>query len=685
MPTRRKKTINDKLHIMYIQQRGYYYNSFVNVSHLTPTTQQRNILQLGLHQPYISNKWNVNDAKALFERIYRSICLTSDGSKINGDVKAELIHHFCSYRNLCKQMLPKYTAQFKCLETLKKDPSICILPMDKGRGTVIMNKMSYNEKLSTIVDDHTKFSCLQWDINPSNHPLIIFEDKVQRAVRSTMKHIVEKYVYNKVYPSGTSCGKLYGMAKVHKEGIPLRPVVSMVNTPTYHLAKYLDDVIKPYCPKAYNVESSYEFVSKLKHYMCDNNSDSHLVSFDVASLFTNIPLNETIDIITSYIYDNSGDSCCPFTKSQLTKLLRLATEGIFSFNNHIYRQIDGVAMGNPLAPTMADFFMGHLEKSLFENSQEFFPSFYCRYVDDTFCVFRHPTHSDYFLNHLNSLHPNLTFTSEKSYQNSLPFLDVKVTVSDSDVVYTVYRKPTFTGQLLNYKALVPKIWKKNTVTSMVYRAFRLTSSWKLFHEEILKIKDVLIYNNYPKWWLDSAVKLFLRDYHKNHHVPVADKETSNYTVIKLQYLGKPSVKLKKDINRILRALGNKRIKVCFYMRRLSTFFTNKDRSHDLLKASVVYKYTCSEDPDIFYVGETTRQLIRRAQQHYTDPNSGIYRHIQFCNTCNQNNFYQNFKILASATDECDLEIKEALYIKDLTPSLNIQQVSGKRTTALQLF
>ena len=86
-----------------------------------------------------------------------------------------------------------------------------------------------------------------------------------------------------------------------------------------------------------------------------------MASFDVTSLFTNIPLNETIEIITSNIEDEHISSY-GLEKSQLSKLLNLATcNNAFTFNGKLYNQVDGVAMGSPLGPVFADVFMGFNE------------------------------------------------------------------------------------------------------------------------------------------------------------------------------------------------------------------------------------------------------------------------------------------------------------------------------------
>ena len=101
--------------------------------------------------------------------------------------------------------------------------------------------------------------------------------------------------------------------------------------------------------------------------------------------------------------------------------MQLATSSMeFSFNNNMYRQIDGVALGSPLGLALANIFVGHQEQKVFNVVNR--PLAYFRYVDDTFAVFNNEDDCNAFLSHLNSLHPSLRFTHEKESNHSLPFL-----------------------------------------------------------------------------------------------------------------------------------------------------------------------------------------------------------------------------------------------------------------------
>ena len=130
------------------------------------------------------------------------------------------------------------------------------------------------------------------------------------------------------------------------------------------------------------------------------NPNMKVVSFDVLSLFTNIPLIETINIIADSLYDINSKKTPPFPKPAFIKLLTLASQGIFMYKDKIYKQTDGVAMGSPLGPSLANFFLGHLEKDKIMYS-DFTPQFYNRYVDDICAIFYDSDNVQKFLDFIN--------------------------------------------------------------------------------------------------------------------------------------------------------------------------------------------------------------------------------------------------------------------------------------------
>ena len=237
-----------------------------------------------------------------------------------------------------------------------------------------------------------------------------------------------------------------------------------------------------------------------------------MCSFDVSSLFTNVPLDETIAICADTLYNITDSQPC-IPKEVFVELLHSATSTVeFSFDNTIYRQIDGVAMGSPLGPTLANIFVGYYEEKLFSEISK--PAVCFRYVDDTFVIFQNEKESEEFLIRLNGLHSSFQFTFEKEKNNSLPFLDVHVEHTKGSYETKAYRKPTFTAQYLRWESFTPIKRKASLVSTLAHRALKICSKSKL-KEEINRIKEILLDNGYPE---DFVLKQYPRR-SRSFHAP----------------------------------------------------------------------------------------------------------------------------------------------------------------------
>ena len=135
--------------------------------------------------------------------------------------------------------------------------------------------------------------------------------------------------------------------------------------------------------------------------------------FDVVSLFTNVPQAETIELIIDRSYSDDNPNSMPVIADIYRKLMFLTTQGLFMYKNKLYKQIDGVTMGCPLGPTLANFFLGCIEQKLFENKSDFLPSVCQRYIDYIYSAFDTENASLEFLQMLNLRHAAIKFTIEK--------------------------------------------------------------------------------------------------------------------------------------------------------------------------------------------------------------------------------------------------------------------------------
>ena len=276
-----------------------------------------------------------------------------------------------------------------------------------------------------------------------------------------------------------------------------------------------------------------------------------MASLDVDSLFTNIPLDETIDICVDNLYnDNENPPNIP--KHDFRNLLNIATkESFFMFNNKYYKQVDGVTMGSPLGPALANIFMCSFEsKWLQDCPNDFKPVFYRRYVDDIFALFSSPDHADKFKEYLSSKHPNINFSIEKEKDSCLPFLDVNIFHENETFATNIYRKKMFSGFYTNFKSFIPETYKTGLIKSLLFRCFSLCSDFIKFHHEIDKLKSILYKNSYLRDLIDKCIKEFLDKIQTPK--PVVRFVPKKQLIITLPYVGKLSLQIHTRINHIIK-------------------------------------------------------------------------------------------------------------------------------------
>ena len=179
-------------------------------------------------------------------------------------------------------------------------------------------------------------------------------------------------------------------------------------------------------------KDTFSFVSQIKN---ANFSGKFLVCYDVTSLFTNIPLQETIDIAINLIFNHNTN--LNFTKNKLKKLFLSATlQTYFIFNSKFYNQTDGVAMGSSLDPVLANIFMGFYECKWLNEYNFNKPKFYLRYVDNIPAAFGKEQNSLNFVNFLNKRHPNIKFTTKKQINHSIAFFDIFISCINNKKSHT---------------------------------------------------------------------------------------------------------------------------------------------------------------------------------------------------------------------------------------------------------
>ncbi|BHF80662.1 hypothetical protein SprV_0702379000 [Sparganum proliferum] len=292
----------------------------------------------------------------------------------------------------------------------------------------------------------------------------------------------------------------------------------MRKSPHHAIAKWLEEKLKPVqrqlAPRSYR--DTFEFIDDIKDL---NVNGMVMFSLDVSSIFTNVPVTEKVDYICDFLSASQQEIGIP-TKTLKELLLRCTLNVQFLFDNQLYRQVDGVAMGSPLGPLLADVFVSKLDR--FQLSDQIDKlKHYGRYVDDFFAIATAETDIAALLNTVNQAHPSIKFTLEFGTAGSLPFLDVLLSRRpDGSVRRSVYRKKTWSGQHINLANFVPSQQKRNLVRCLAQRARKICSRDSI-EEELRKIQDFLRENGYP----DRCIAKNMAERPVKPATPTAEKKT----------------------------------------------------------------------------------------------------------------------------------------------------------------
>jgi hypothetical protein len=589
--------------------------------------------------------------------------------------KADLVSLSKSFSQKFRHESPLTKCHSEALSSLRSNDDLVICRPDKGNAIVLLDRCDYVQKMSLVLADSTKFERDEFQIDLTHK----IEKQVSSSVsRLAQQHVISRATAKSLTPSGSCIPKLYGLPKTHKDGMPLRPILSMVNTPTHRLAQWLAQLLQPVrdAVSSFNVQDSFDFVNRVRSLDISN---SFFCSFDVTSLFTNVPLVETISQI-KIICDHFHIEL-PIDFDFLQSLILLCTQNIqFSFNQILYFQKDGVAMGSPLGPILADIFLGFIETFHLKQS-EFSPLHFFRFVDDTFAVFSSPSSVQPFLDLLNNLHPNLRFTCELERNNSLPFLDVLVQRSDAGQLLTsVYRKPTWTGLYSHFLSFVPMSYKRNLVFNLFHRARRICSANILEAEHSL-LRSTLEANGYPSRFID-------RHSQPKPDSPVLQGPSKMPAFLFLPFLGDQfSSHLKRTISSLTAAVyPAAKPRIVFQTRRVGVR-PLKDKVPFARSSNLLYEFRCSCGSS--YLGRTTRALADRMAEHLprwllagsnqrprstAAPASAITRHVISCQQFDRSRpTDSNFKVVAKSRHPALLPLLEATHIVTRQPDLCSQK------------
>lgn len=570
---------------------------------------------------------------------------------------------------------------YKTQRFLKDNNDILITRADKGNVTVALTREQYSSKIVSLIDDTTTYRRIYSD------PTTRYQNKNNQFV----KHLKDKkYIDSLTAKSLTTykavSPRIYGLPKIHKRDIPLRPIVSTLNSPTTELSKYVASILSNAFSgfHTYAVKDTFEFCEKVKNLQLPINYK--IISLDVVSLFTNISWSLTRNLISDHWEHISAVTTIP--QDEFLSLLKFLFEAnYFQYEDQFYEQTFGCPMGSNLSPILASLTMTSLLKYCIPKLTYSLPLIH-QYVDDL--IISVPIDgTEEIVNVFNSFDSHITFVVEEETDRGVPFLDTKVVRSETNIIkLDWYQKSCSSGRYIHYKSSHDWKIKLNLVKGLLKRV-RTIADPEFFPDAQNRLFKILLENGYPRSFLNKmfyGTSLIVPN-RELTLAPIANDNPSNnnnnennYTssaqgevdLVLSKFMSLPFIPgLTQKLCHILSGIENLKI-AKYYPHSLSLLFSSlKAKIPTLLRCDCVYLISCKDCSSV-YVGQTSQNLKRRIALHKSD----IRIHPERCalaghasNLGHQFNFDET-KILCQNNNLTKRTFLEMCYIKENVNNIN---------------
>ena len=392
----------------------------------------------------------------------------------------------------------------KALKELANNVSFIIRPADKGAATVLWPRDMYLKEGYRQLSDPDFYRKIPTDLTEIHRVRVnkFVEDMFQNG---EIHENVKKYLLD------ISCrtSELYLLPKIHKNKHPPpgRPIISANGCPTEKISQFVDHFLNPAMQKLKSFVKDTTHFLRILSGLQQLPEDTLLVTLDVESLYTNIPIALGLEAAKITLQNTRTNPSVKPTNVSLLDLLKMVlTYNNFQFNGQHFLQISGTAMGTRVAVAYAVLALGLFEDR-FVYTYHTQPLVYLRYIDDIFICWTKGRESlDLFIEHLNSSMECFNFTQEIS-SVSVNFLDTCISLDKGKLKSDLYSKPTDSHNYLRYDSAHPQRCKDSIPYSQFLRIRRICSDITDFAQHALTFKAFFLERGYPDKLLEEALRL----------------------------------------------------------------------------------------------------------------------------------------------------------------------------------
>jgi hypothetical protein len=401
--------------------------------------------------------------------------------------------------------------ELKAITQLNNNKEIIIKPADKNLGLTILDRSWYlQECLSQLNDPKVYKSHSPPDFAVLQSTVIDFAKALPANESKFVLHQLDLRIKKQIIP------EFYIIPKIHKPKLAGRPIVANHSFCLNQISRWVDIKLQPVVKCCSTILSNSDTLRKELDAANRSYSLNKYYSFitaDVTSLYPNIPIDIGVNLVGQVlsqvsIYDNE-------TNSTILRGLKLVLDNSYlHFNGVVYHQIQGTAMGAPLAPCYANIFLFSLEqKWLSDPAIAPHVTIFKRYIDDIFVFWfdSHPDASvrkstlDNAIDMYNSYLPTIKITPDISTQ-SVNFLDLHLFKENFQCKYRTYKKTMNRFLYIPFSSYHSNSQKFAFIKTELIRLVRNSSSESYFVEDAKFFKQCLLQRGYGEFFLNLAFK-----------------------------------------------------------------------------------------------------------------------------------------------------------------------------------